>query len=172
MDKSIAVFMGIFSHSDDVLHAAEQARDKGWKDLDMVTPFPVHGSEKALGLKASWVPYVTLTMGLVGAVAGFAFEHWALAVSWPLNIGGKPLTPWPAYVPIMFECGILLGGISTFVAMLVASRLPKARPVIYDERLTNDKFALLVPLHEGMTPQEIEEFFKGVGADEVHHVGA
>jgi hypothetical protein len=172
MAESTSILLGIFSHPEHALHAAEKARDKGWKDLDMVTPYPVHGSEKALGLKASWVPYVTLTTGLIGAGLGFFFEHWALAVSWPVNIGGKPYTPWPAYIPIMFECGILLGGISTFVAMLIASHLPKNKPVIYDERLTNDKFGLLVPLYAGMNEQEISDLMKGAGADEVRHVGA
>jgi hypothetical protein len=152
------------------VHAASQARDKGWKQLDMITPYPVHGAEKALGLKASWVPYVTLIAGLTGAAGGFLFQLWTHSIDWKLNIGGKSPVAWPAIIPITFECGILVGGLATFVAMWVACHLPKANPKVYDERLTDDRFALIIPLEAGMKDPEIEQFLKEAGADEVRRV--
>lgn len=162
--------LGIFRHPDTILEAASSAHHKDWKHLDAITPYPVHGMEHALGLKMSWVPYVTLTMGILGAIGGFALEAWTSAVEWPLNVGGKPFVSWPAFVPVMFECAILSAGISTFIAMWIACRLPNTKPVIHDIRLTDDHFGLLVPLANGLSEQDVAEFLKGAGADEVRRV--
>jgi len=168
--NAIPVMIGVFSDPDDVLHAAEEARKHGWRDMDMITPYPLHGSEKALGLKMSWVPWVTLITGLGGALGGLALQGWTSAVDWPINVGGKSYFSWPAFIPITFESGILIGGISTFIAMLVASNLPKKKPRIFDVRFTDDKFGLIIPLHEGAKEGEITQFLRGVGAEEVRRV--
>ena len=168
----LPVIVGVFSDPESILHATEEARKKGWKDLDMITPYPLHGSEKALGLKMSWVPWVTLVMGLGGAIGGLSLEGWTSAVDWPINIGGKSYFSWPAFIPITFESGVLIGGISTFIAMLVASNLPKKKPRILDERFTDDKFGLVVPLHSDVRENDVREFLKSVGADEVKRVEA
>ena len=162
--------IGIFADSDSILHAAESAHKKGWKQLDAITPYPVHGMEHALGVSMSWVPWVTIITGLLGGLGGFALEAWVSAVQWPLNIGGKPFVSWPAFVPVMFECAILSAGICTFIAMWIACGLPKAKPHIVDERFTDDKFGLVVPLMEGVVEKDVSEFLKGAGADEVRRV--
>jgi hypothetical protein len=162
--------IGIFADSDAILHAAESARQKGWKRLDAITPYPVHGMEHALGVNLSWVPWVTVISGVLGGLGGFALEAWVSSVQWPHNIGGKPFISWPAFVPVMFECAILSAGICTFVAMWMACGLPKSKPHITDERLTDDKFGLVVPLDEGVTEKDVCDFLKGAGADEVRRV--
>jgi hypothetical protein len=172
MRDPIPVMVGVFSDPDAVMHAAEQARQHGWKGLDMITPYPLHGSEKALGLKMSWVPWVTLIMGLGGAIGGLTLEGWTAAINWPINVGGKSYFSWPAYIPITFESGILIGGISTFIAMLIASNLPRKKPRILDERFTDDKFGLIVPLHEGVRESDVTQFLRGAGAEEVRRVDA
>lgn len=172
MTKLTPVIVAVFSEPSDVLHAAEEAHKRGWRHLDIMTPYPIHGMEQALHLKMSWVPWVTLVTGLGGAALGFGFASWTSAVSWPINVGGKPLISWPAFIPIVFECGILIGGIATFVAVWRACRMPTTTPKIYDERFTDDKFGLIVPLHEGMKDSDVQAFLKGVGADEVRRVDA
>ncbi len=69
------VLIGVFSDPDILMEAADGARLKGWKQLDAIIPYPVHGLDKALGLKASWVPWVTLVMGLAGALLGFTLQN-------------------------------------------------------------------------------------------------
>ena len=172
MRKPMPFMVGVFSDPDTILHAAEEANRHGWRGLDMITPYPLHGSEKALGLKMSWVPWVTLIMGLAGGLGGLSLEGWTSAVAWPLNVGGKSYFSWPAFIPITFESGILIGGISTFIAMLVASKLPKKKPVILDERFSDDKFGLVIPLHDGMRDTDIADFLRRVGAEEVRRVEA
>ncbi len=164
-----AAIIGVYSDPDILMEAADGARKKGWKNLDAYTPYPIHGLDKALGIGSSWVPWVTLVMGLLGALGGFTLEYWVHVIQWPMNIGGKPLNSWPAFFPIMFESGVLIGGISTFVAMWAACKLPTKTPVIQDERFTDDKFGLLIPI-EGVTPSDVESYLKSSGAEEVKHV--
>ncbi|MBK6767335.1 MAG: DUF3341 domain-containing protein [bacterium] len=59
-----AAIIGVYSDPDILVEAADGARQKGWKNLDALTPYPIHGLDKALGIGASWVPWVTLVMGL------------------------------------------------------------------------------------------------------------
>lgn len=138
--------VGIFRDPKALLHAGETARLKGFPDLDAITPYPVHGLAEALGLKVSWMPRVTKTCFFLGAGLGYFFEYWTMAIAWPINIAGKPFNSVPAFMPVTFECGILLAGICTFLAVLAAGRLrpaPNYQPI--DPRLTNDRFALLLP---------------------------
>jgi hypothetical protein len=171
-DKTAVQILAIFHDPDAILAAAGRARHAGWKDLDMITPYPLHGAEEALGLKRSWVPFVTLGAGLTGGILGFIFQAWAHTTAWKLNIGGKSPLAWPAAIPITFESGILIGGIATFVAMWIACGLPRKQPRIYDERLTDDQFGLVVPVRQGMVEAEISKFLKEAGADEVRRVEA
>jgi hypothetical protein len=170
MSDSAIVMLGLFRDPHEILVAAKAARKRGWKDLDAITPYAIHGMERALGLKVSWVPWVTLISGLAGAFGGYELQAWTQAVDWPINIGGKPFVSWPAFIPITFECGILVGGIATFIAMWIACKLPITRPRILDQKLTDDRYGLVVPLAAGMNEAEITEFLKGAGADEVRRV--
>lgn len=159
--------LALFLDPSSLLGAIKAVRDKGYRGLDAYTPYPVHGISEALGLKISWMPRVTKTMFFVGAGLGFTFEAWTMAWAWPLNIAGKPFISVPAYMPVTFESGILIAGISTFIAVLIAGRLrpaPNFEPL--DRRLTNDRFGLYVPVR----PYEsgnVQSLLKEMGAVEV-----
>lgn len=137
--------LALYDNPEMLLHAAAQAREHGYEDIDAFTPYPVHGLSEALGIRKSWVPYVTLVMGLSGAALGLLFEIWTSAVDWPINIGGKPFVSLPAFVPVMFEAGVLIGGTMTLAALFVACGLPNLKAPILDRDITNDRFALYVP---------------------------
>lgn len=162
--------VGLFDDPNQLLKAAVMAQKRGFRNLDAFTPYPVHGLEKALGLKRSWVPYATLAFGLGGAILGYLFMYWTSAVDWPLNIGGKPFNSWPAFVPIIFEFGVLLGGTATFIALLLSTGLPNSKPLILDPNLTNNCFALIIPDKQEFVYENIEHFLKGAGAFEVKRI--
>jgi len=84
-------------------------------------------------------------MGLTGAALGLTFEIWASAVDWPLIVGGKPFVSLPAFIPITFESGVLIGGTMTLGALLLACGLPNLGKPILDRNLTNDRFGLYIP---------------------------
>jgi hypothetical protein len=137
--------LALYDDPDKLLHAAETAHRHGFPDLDAYTPYAVHGLSEALGIKKSWVPYVTLVMGLAGASLGLTFMIWTSAYDWPINVGGKPMVSLPAFIPITFECGVLIGGTMTLAALLIACGLPNLNKPILDRDLTNDRFGLWIP---------------------------
>ncbi|MGH9416274.1 MAG: DUF3341 domain-containing protein [Terriglobales bacterium] len=159
--------LALFREPHALLEAVKGVRAKGYRGLDAYTPYPVHGLSEALGLKISWMPRVTKTGFFVGAGLGFTFEAWTMAWAWPLNIAGKPFVSVPAYMPVTFESGILIAGIATFIAVLIAGRLVPA-PTFknLDDRLTNDRFGLYVPVR----PYEagnVQTLLRELGAEEV-----
>jgi len=143
--KPLRGVLAIYDNPDTLIHAAGKMREAGFTNADAYTPYPVHGLSEALGVKKSWVPYVTLVMGLSGAILGLFFEIWTSAIDWPINVGGKPFVSLPAFIPITFECGVLLGGTMTLGALLFACGLPNFRAPILDRSLTDDRFALFIP---------------------------
>jgi hypothetical protein len=143
--KPIRGVLALYADPDSLLAAAARTREHGFQNVDAFTPYPVHGLSEAIGIRKSWVPFVTLVMGLTGAALGLTFEIWTSAVDWPINVGGKPFVSLPAFIPITFESGVLLGGTMTLAALLLACGLPNYRAPILDRDLTNDRFGLFIP---------------------------
>jgi hypothetical protein len=171
--KPLRGVLALYDNPDSLLHAAARAREHGYEGLDAFTPYPVHGLSEALGIRKSWVPYVTLVMGLSGAALGLLFEIWTSAIDWPLNVGGKPMVSLPAFIPVMFESGVLIGGTMTLLALILACGLPNLKGPILDRNITNDRFALFVP---DSGPEWNEEraarFLHSTGAVEVRVIHA
>ena len=96
--------IGVFKDEHELLHAAKAGKEKmGFQKYDAYTPYPVHGLDAAMGVKRSWIPWATFIAGATGTLSAAALEIWTSAVDWPVNIGGKPMVSFPAFVPIMFE---------------------------------------------------------------------
>ena len=167
MSKTNGV-LAIFSDTEQLKAAAKTIRDKNVKKFDAFSPFPVHGIEEAMGLKRSFLPWVTFAAGLTGMAIGLGFQVWTSAYDWPLNVGGKPMVSLPAFVPIIFELTILIAGLSTAGALFLACKIPNLNPVIFDPSLTNDKFALFISSEDpAYRESEFSEILKRAGAHEV-----
>lgn len=169
--KRVSGVVGIWSDDHDILTAAHKMREAGYKHFDAITPFPVHGMEEAIGIKRSFIPYVTFIAGLTGGCLGLFFQYWVAAVSWPLNIGGKPFFSAPAFIPVTFELTILFAALSSVITMFAVNKLPQHNPPIIDPDLTSHKFALWIPETEpGYSAEKVESFLKQLGAEEVRRV--
>jgi len=143
--KPTRAVLALYDDPDRLLNAAAVAKEHGFTGLDAFTPYAVHGLSEALGIRKSWIPYVTLILGLTGATLGLTFEIWTQAFDWPLIVGGKPFISLPAFIPVTFECGVLIGGTMTLAALFLACGLPDFKSPILDRNLTNDRFGLYVP---------------------------
>lgn len=140
--------MAEFETAEQVLAAARRARQEGYRDMDAYTPYPVEGLSEELGLKRSRVPFVVLVGGLVGAVGGFFMQYWAMAVDYPLNVGGRPYNSWPAFIPITFEMMVLVAALAALLGMFYLNGLPMPyHPVFHLARFaraTQDRFFLCI----------------------------
>jgi hypothetical protein len=163
--------LAIFTSPAAIKEAAQRVHALGFTKFDAFTPFPIHGIEKKMGIRKSWLSLVTLVMGLAGAGLLYYFQVWTSAVDWPLNVGGKPLVSWPAFIPITFEGMVLIGGISTVVALFVVMRLPSYNAKVLDPRLTNDKFGLFIDKRDPrFDPAKLDAVFRECKAEEVIRV--
>ncbi len=152
--------IGVFTSQEDVLAAVRRLRHEGLVIADVQTPYAVHGLDQAAGLRRTRLGWVTGIVGLSAAVAMLGFQTWVSAAAWPINVGGKPFASTPAFVPVMFEVGVLAGGLATVLALFVVCRLyPGKQPSLVHPRVTDDRFVVLieVPVIKGPT-------IKGPGA--------
>ena len=110
--------LGEFTEEGALLAAARALREAGHAQLDLHSPYPLHGAEEALGLRRSTVPLLTLVMGVVGAVSGYLLQWWTVGVDWPLNVGNRPPHSAPAFIPVTFELGVLFSSLAIFIGLL------------------------------------------------------
>ncbi len=139
------LFLATFMREDDALGATRAARDFGFQIVDVFTPYPVHGMERAMALAPSKLPWVCFALGALGASLKVWFEYWTTWIDWPLNVGGKPWDSLPAFVPVTFEVMVLLAGVSTVIAFLIVCRLfPGRKAVLPAVGVTDDHFLLVL----------------------------
>ena len=162
---------GIWYDDHALVEAAKKARESGLRKVDAVVPFPVHGLEEALGIKRSMIPWVTFFAGVTGGCSGLLLEYWTSAVSWAINVGGKPYFSAPAFIPVTFELTILFAALFSVAALIVMCGLPKLDPPIIDPDLTSHKFALFIPDTEsGYDAARMEQLLKSLGAKEIKRI--
>ena len=117
--------MAEFDSATELVAAANKTREAGFVDVDAYSPIPIEELHHAIGFKATKLPLMVLIGGLLGGSGGFSLQYWASAIAYPLNIGGKPLHSWPAFIPVTFECTILLAALSCVLGMLALNGLPQ-----------------------------------------------
>jgi hypothetical protein len=167
MAKSKNFVAGFTECPDKFLELGEHARKKGFKDIDCIMPYPVHGFEESYGFKGSWIGLAAFGALLAGWVGGFSMQCWMHSISYPINIGGKPHISWPAFIPVTFECGILLAALTTLVSLLVAAQL-RPSPFIKTirERCTDDLFSIIIPVDNDEEISSAQAFLKEENIEE------
>ena len=140
--------MAEFDNPTDLVDAANRARLAGYTAMDAYTPFPIEELNEALGLKANRLPLITLLGGIFGGIGGYGLQYWTQAITWPMNIGGRPFNSWPHYIPITFECTVLVASLAAFVGMLALNELPKPYHPVFNvpafDRASRDRFFLCI----------------------------
>ncbi len=137
-----------FDSVDKLLAACRRVRDAGYLKTDAFTPFPVHGIDKALGIKPTILPWICLVAGLTGTTIAATMQIWMNAIDYPYIISGKPYISIPAFIPVCFELTVLLAAFGAFFGMWGLNGLPKfSNPVFTDprfDRATDDRFFLFI----------------------------
>lgn len=131
-----------------VLEAARTLRREGLRRIDIHSPFPIHGVEKAIGVRPTILPWIVLGAGLTGALTGFLLAWWTNAVDYPFLISGKPIFSLPANIPVIFETTVLFSAFAAVFGMIFLNGLPRLHNPLLRHgsflRATDDRFFLVI----------------------------
>ena len=151
-----------FDTVNSVSNAARVVRDAGYRRFDVHSPFPIHGIDKAMGIRPTILPWIVLAAGTTGCLGGLTLAAFTMSTSfevpllgvtgpvqgYPFLISGKPLNSLPAFIPVIFECTILFSAFGATFGMLLLNLLPKLHnPLLKNPRfgrVTTDGFFITV----------------------------
>ncbi len=172
---SLYGLMAEFDSPDDLLAATRRAHAEGYRRMDAYSPFPIEGLTEAIGFHHTWLPLLVLIAGIVGAIVGFASQYWVTVIDYPLNVGGRPLNSWPAYIPITFEVTILFAALTAVIAMIALNGLPMPYHPVFNvsafARASRDGFFLCIEAADSRFDREgTRRFLEGLNAREVSEV--
>ena len=169
-----------------LMEAAEKVREAGYKWWDCCTPFPVHGLDKAMGIKPTILPVMVFFAGLTGTTVAFCLQTFTNSTDWnfwamvwvtgyPYLISGKPLLSLPAFIPVMFELTILFSALTAVFAMFIMNGLPRLHhPLFAKERfakVTDDRFYIVIESRDPkFFPDRTMKLLESLGAEHVEEV--
>jgi hypothetical protein len=164
-----------FNDPQTLLDAANAVREAGYTSTDAFSPFPIHGLAEAVGFHKTHLSTIVLGMGVLGGAGGFFMQWYANVIAYPINIGGKPLNSWPAWVPVTFECTILLAALGAVFGMLALNGLPMPYHPVFNVRrfdsASRDKFFLVIQARDPkFRLEEARRFLETLGPREVTDV--
>ncbi|MBN9350017.1 MAG: DUF3341 domain-containing protein [Chitinophagaceae bacterium] len=161
--------VGTFEEEKVLFPAVKNVRRAGYKIHDVYTPYPVHHLDKALGLRETSLHTMGFIYGLTGTLIALGGMGWIFAVDWPLNIGGKPHFPLPAYIPITFELTVLLSAVGmTLTYCWLNQMMPGVKKHHFSPRATDDAFVMVIELMEKSNEDEIKAFLRDNGAIDIN----
>jgi hypothetical protein len=157
--------------------AARKAREGGYRRLDAYSPFPVEELTEALGMRHTKLPLLILLGGIVGCLGGYYMQYYAAVISYPINVGGRPLHSWPMFIPVTFELTILLAALTAVLGMLALNGLPMPyHPLFNVPRFalaSRDRFFLCIqaidPKFDESTTKQFLAELQPVRVEEVPH---
>tara|TARA_B100000683_G_scaffold78040_1_gene77184 strand:- start:1601 stop:2116 length:516 start_codon:yes stop_codon:yes gene_type:complete len=162
---------GIFDDEEVLLNSVKEIKSNNIDIKEVYTPFPVHGLDKALGLKETRMAIAAFVYGCLGITFAGLMIYNIMIIDWPMNIGGKPNFTFyhnvPSFVPVMFECTVLFAAHLMSITYLIKCGLfPGAKSENPDPRTTDDKFLIEFEL-EGST-KKIKDLLSKTGASEIN----
>ena len=164
-----------FEGPTDLLDAARRTYAEGYRRLDAYSPFPVHGLAEAIGFQRTRLPLVVLLGGIAGGLGGYVLQYWIAAIDYPLNVGGRPLHSWPAFIPVTFELTVLAAALAAVLGMLALNGLPRPYHPVFNvpafELATRNRFFLCIEATDPKFDQvATRRFLEALKAREVFEV--
>ena len=165
-----------FNDSQALMKAVQAAYAAGYRKMNAYTPFPLEGLSAALGQKPSRLPMIVLLGGVLGGSLAYFMMYYASVISYPMNVGGRPLHSWPAFLPITFELTVLGASLAAFLGMLGLNGLPHPHHPLFEvpefSLASRDRFFLCIETSDRLFHStQTRQFLQGL-ASAVHEVPA
>jgi hypothetical protein len=169
-------YLAEFEDQDRLVAAARAVKAEGYQVVEAYSPLPIHGLADILGWK-NRLPAIVFIGGLVGACVGFGLQYWVSVIEYPVNVGGKPLNSWPAFIVPTFECTILFAAISAVLGMFWLNGLPQPYHPVFNVahfvEASRDRFFLMIlsrdPNFDMDGPRKFMGTLAPVSLEEVPH---
>lgn len=160
--------VGSFTDEAVLFPAVKKVRKAGYKIHDVFTPFPIHGLDKAMGLRDTSLHTAGFIYGITGTATALGFISWALTVDWQIVFGGKPFFSLPAWIPIIFETTVLFSSVGMVLTFCYLCQLaPFVKKDHFNLRSTDDLFVMAFEATERTNETEAMAFLKSLGATDV-----
>jgi hypothetical protein len=175
MKENLYGLLAEFNTPTELVTAARKTREAGYSKTDAFSPFPIHEMDEALGIKRSILSFLIFGGGLLGLLGGLGMQVYLMGVEYPLNVGGRPYLSWPSFIPITFECTILLASATAVFGMLLLNGLPQPyHPVFNVPRFalaSREKFFLVIETADpNFNYEETSDFMQSLHPQEVYDV--
>lgn len=168
-------YLAGFKTPEELVDAANRAREAGFRRMEAHSPMPVEGLAEAIGFRKNRIAAIVFIGGLLGGLGGFGMQYFSAVMDYPLNVGGKPLNSWPAFIPVTFECTVLAAALSAVVGMLLLNGLPLPYHPVFNapefRRASIDRFFLFVRWDdENFDEVETRSFMEGLNPETMSEV--
>jgi len=161
--------VGCFDDENVLFPAIKKVRLAGYKIHDVYTPYPMHGLDHALGLRETSLHTAGFIYGITGTTIALGGMSWVFTSDWPLNIGGKPYFPLPAFIPITFETTVLLSAVGMVLTFCYLCQLaPFVKKHHFHVRATDDLFVMVIETTSKTNVADLQNFLSSAGAIEVN----
>jgi hypothetical protein len=171
-DSEVFGLIAEFATPADLLQSVAQARQAGFLSIDTYSPFPIDGLSAALGFDGKGVPRWTLAGGVLGLIGIFGLQYYT---NWryQIEIGGRPLYTWPAFLVIAFDITLLVAAVFSIGAMFLLNRLPRLHYPLFDDPnfhlASDDKFFLVIFSNDDkFDVAATQDFLDGLGPKRVN----
>lgn len=162
---------GSFDDEAVLFPAVKGVRKAGYKIYEVYTPFPIHGLDKAMGLRDTSLHTAGFIYAVIGTATALGFISWALAVDWQIVFGGKPFFSLPAWIPIMFELTVLFSSVGMVLTFCYLCQLaPFVKKDHFSLRSTDDLFIMVLEATDRTNEAEAIAFLQSLGAQDVKTV--
>ncbi|ATA68473.1 hypothetical protein CGC48_07425 [Capnocytophaga cynodegmi] len=165
------VIQALYNDDDVLMDAVKKVRAKNHHIAEIYTPFPVHGLDKAMGLKPTRIAIASFIYGCIGLTVAALMVNFIMIEDWPQDIGGKPsmtfLQNMPAFVPVMFEMTVFFAAHLMVITFYLRSKLwPFKEAENPDVRTTDNHFLMEVAVTENSIG-DVTTLLKETGAVEI-----
>jgi pimeloyl-ACP methyl ester carboxylesterase len=157
-----------------LVEAARKVKEEGFQKFEAYTPYPIKDLD---GIVPGFnlVPPIVLIGGLLGAATAWSMQYYIAAIDYPINVGGRPLYSWPAFIPILFELTVLFAGCSAFFGTLALCGFPRPHFPLFNlpdfANATSSRFFLCIekrdPMYEARFIARLFRDLDAVGVWEV-----
>jgi hypothetical protein len=136
-----------FEDAETLVEAVRRTREAGYRKLEAYSPYAIQEMEELIPMRNP-LPAIVLFSGLLGTATAWLMQSGIAIWDFPINVGGRPLYSWPAFVPITFELTVLFASCGAFFAALWLCGFPLVHHPLFNvaqfARVTDDRFFLCI----------------------------